>query len=92
MIANKADAMVVVEEQAQTIKDLRAEVVRLTEIRIERLTSVHLDNLEQAARTSFGTDERSQVLKTGMLALIAEVRDLRKQVAQLAEALEVAIE
>ena len=29
MIANKADAMIVVEEQAQTIEDLRVEVGRL---------------------------------------------------------------
>ena len=32
MIVNKADAIVVVEEQAQTIKDLRAEIGRLRTI------------------------------------------------------------
>lgn len=62
----------------------------MTDPRTEPLTIAQLDNLEQAARASFGTDERSQGLINGVLSLIAEVRDLRKQVAQLAEALEVA--
>lgn len=62
------------------------------EQRPDRLTDAQLDNLEQAARASYGTDERSKVLINGVLSLIKEVRDLRKQVAQLTEVLEVMIE
>ena len=45
--------------------------------RTEPLTDAQLGNLEQAARASFGEDERSQGLINGVLSLITEVRRLR---------------
>jgi hypothetical protein len=56
----------------------------------ESLTDEQLNQLEKAAHNTVGGDERSQMLVAGALRLVAEVRDLRLQVKQLAEALEVA--
>ena len=49
----------------------------MTDPRTEPLTDAQLDNLELAARASFGEDERSQGLINGVLSLIIEVRSLR---------------
>lgn len=51
----------------------------MTETRTDPLTIEQLDNLELAARASYGMDERGQVLINGVLALIAEVKQLRDE-------------
>ena len=55
----------------------------MTDQRTEPLTDAQLDNLELAARASFGEDERSQGLINGVLSLIPEVRDLRITIAAI---------
>ena len=49
----------------------------MTDPRTVPLTDAQLRNLEQAARASFGEDERSQAMINGVLSLITEVRRLR---------------
>lgn len=58
----------------------------MTDPRTVSLTDAQLRNLEQAARASFGEDERSQVMINGTLSLITEVRKLRRLAAQVRDA------
>ena len=55
----------------------------MTDPRTVPLTDAQLENLEKAARASFGEDECSQGLINGVLSLITEVRKLRTTVAAI---------